>query len=329
MHSDQRPKRDPRSQTATDASAPGNLFLCGEYAVLSGAPALVVAPSLRCHVRCVRLDEPMIVIESDALGRLELPLQDQGFIGSADAQSWKALVGLLNACIASRSLGFGLSIQIMSELPVGAGMSSSTAVLAATATAICESVGALPTPPILRRLAFPWQEVLHGGRASGAEFYSSLYGGVHWIEGQSGTRLEQVMPPIIVADTGLRRSTGVVTKSYRSKEGFVQEISGCAERCRDALKEENWSALGRTLTEVHRLLGRLGAGHALLDQLVVAAEAAGAWGAKLSGAGRGGVMFALAPAERLEAVVQALVRAGAVGVWITCVDSDGVRLDTK
>jgi mevalonate kinase len=57
-----------------------------------------------------------------------------------------------------------------------------------------------------------------------------------------------------------------------------------------------------------------------LDDLVRAADAAGALGAKMSGGGMGGNMIALVSVDRRESVVEALRQAGAVGVLQTEVE---------
>ena len=56
-----------------------------------------------------------------------------------------------------------------------------------------------------------------------------------------------------------------------------------------------------------------------LARLIEAARRAGAAGAKLSGAGWGGNMIALVPSqkERITAVTEALIEAGATGVIVT------------
>jgi mevalonate kinase len=57
-----------------------------------------------------------------------------------------------------------------------------------------------------------------------------------------------------------------------------------------------------------------------LDTLVEAARSAGAIGAKLSGAGRGGSMIALVPEGATNAVTTALGAAGAVRTIVTEVE---------
>jgi mevalonate kinase len=54
-----------------------------------------------------------------------------------------------------------------------------------------------------------------------------------------------------------------------------------------------------------------------LDALVLAARAAGAVGAKMSGTGRGGLMLALTPTPELQASVAAALRLLAPQVWVT------------
>ena len=74
--------------------------------------------------------------------------------------------------------------------------------------------------------------------------------------------------------------------------------------------------LGRALDEAHRLLADLGVSSPKLDQLAGAAKAAGALGAKLSGAGGGGYLLALAAsADDAARISRALGEAGASGVF--------------
>jgi len=54
-----------------------------------------------------------------------------------------------------------------------------------------------------------------------------------------------------------------------------------------------------------------------LQRLIAAARQAGAWGAKLCGAGRGGNMIALVRPEKAQSIATAIREAGAVSVIVT------------
>jgi mevalonate kinase len=88
---------------------------------------------------------------------------------------------------------------------------------------------------------------------------------------------------------------------------------------RDAIQTGTWRHLGPLMNENHALLQRLTVSSPELDSLVVAARAAGALGAKLSGGGRGGNMIALAPESGPAAIADALHAAGASAVIITSI----------
>lgn len=68
------------------------------------------------------------------------------------------------------------------------------------------------------------------------------------------------------------------------------------------------------MTENHALCQAMTVSSPKLDRLVAAAEAAGALGAKMSGAGRGGNAIALVTAEKETAVRQACLEAGAIKI---------------
>lgn len=64
------------------------------------------------------------------------------------------------------------------------------------------------------------------------------------------------------------------------------------------------------MTQNHALLQQLGVSIQKLDEMVEVANRAGAWGAKLSGAGGGDCMIALVSDEKRDNVVRAIEKVG-------------------
>ncbi len=81
-------------------------------------------------------------------------------------------------------------------------------------------------------------------------------------------------------------------------------------RAIDAFKENDLDTLGELMNINHGLLYGLGVSDESLEWLINASRKAGALGAKLTGAGGGGCMIALARNERLEQVLEAIMNAG-------------------
>jgi mevalonate kinase len=77
----------------------------------------------------------------------------------------------------------------------------------------------------------------------------------------------------------------------------------------------------------HGLLEALGVGSRELSDLVYAARNAGAWGAKITGAGGGGCMIAL-PGPNIEALTAALRQAGG-RAFAALAGCDGLRMEAE
>ena len=78
-------------------------------------------------------------------------------------------------------------------------------------------------------------------------------------------------------------------------------------------KEWNLETIGRFMTEHHRVLkNELKITVPRIDDMIAAALDAGAFGAKMVGSGGGGSIVALAPKHKKEAVIKAILKAGAV-----------------
>jgi galactokinase len=106
----------------------------------------------------------------------------------------------------------------------------------------------------------------------------------------------------------------------------ARHVIGEAARVDDAeaaLTGGDMEALGRTLDASHASLREFGASSPSLDRLVVAMRDAGAWGARLTGAGFGGYAVAVCPQAAVGAVVDAATAATG-GPAFPVIASDGV-----
>jgi mevalonate kinase len=97
-------------------------------------------------------------------------------------------------------------------------------------------------------------------------------------------------------------------------------------RATDALKEKDLKTLGDLMNINHALLYGVGVSDESLEWLINAAKKGGALGAKLTGAGGGGCMVALANNEKLEDVLQAIMRAGG-RPFIARKTDEGVKIE--
>ena len=130
---------------------------------------------------------------------------------------------------------------------------------------------------------------------------------------------------LVIANSGIHASTADVVGQVRSmhdadparvKDIFVQ-IGSIVEQAAGALQNGDTTALGPLMLENHQLLTQLDVSLLELAELVDAAMDAGALGAKLSGAGRGGNVIALVHTEDAQIVAEALLDCGAVETLIT------------
>jgi mevalonate kinase len=122
-------------------------------------------------------------------------------------------------------------------------------------------------------------------------------------------------PPfwLVVALTGLARGTRSTVLPLRERRAeaphlydpLLQRLGALTLLCRDALVQADVASVGACFDEAHALLQQLGVSCAELDDVVGKLKAAGAPGAKLTGAGGGGAAIAIA---RDEEQAQALAR---------------------
>ena len=293
------------------ASAHGKVILFGEHAVVYGEPALVGAIERRVRVTARRISGDVVRISSDKgeqtfsfqeLERAEGPLR---YVKRAVAIAFQEAE---EEC--------GLDIRITSELPAAAGLGSSAAVSVATLSAVLSLLGVEIEKERLASLGHRVELEVQGS-ASPTDTAAATYGGLLFVlpgKGIERLKLEQEVP-IIVGNTRRQRSTKRLVDGVRRLkeahpeviETVIKGIGILTRQAKAYLERGQLVQLGELMNINHGLLEALGVSTLELSRLVHIARDAGAEGAKLTGAGGGGCMLALA-LKRYGEVLSALRR---------------------
>jgi galactokinase/mevalonate kinase-like predicted kinase len=225
------------------------------------------------------------------------------------------------------------SLRLSTQIPMRAGLAGSTALLTAIVGALDAYLQMQLSPYHLAETTRKIEARNLGILCGLQDQHMAVFGGLNFMDFLGKERLEQTdeeplgtveplgalipEPPLLLAHTGLQHHSGTVHKSPRQRwlEGdplvhqtYVR-LAELARRAKRALIERDWPLLGALMNENHALVAALGGSGPANDRLIEAAREAGAWGAKLAGAGGGGTIIALT--DRPESVGEALRRAGA------------------
>jgi mevalonate kinase len=308
---------------AFSASAPGKVILFGEHAVVYGRPAIAV-PVSQVRAKAIVNAEPkdppgMVRIIAPNIG-LETTLsnlpEDHPLAFTIRQASAALQLTRIPAC----------SIRITSTIPIAGGMGSGAAVSVAILRAFSASLGHPLTDQQISELVFETEQIYHG-TPSGIDNSVITYAKpVYFVKGKSLDILSVRRPfTLVIADTGIKSPTSLAVGDVRQAweqdpqqyEQLFDSVGTITDSGRKAIEAGKIKAIGPLMNENHALLQKMGVSSPELDALVSAARGAGALGAKLSGAGRGGNMIALVVTEASKAVATALMNAGAVGTIVT------------
>jgi mevalonate kinase len=138
----------------------------------------------------------------------------------------------------------------------------------------------------------------------------------------------------VIGDTGVFSSTKELVANVRQlRESYPELIEplmasiGKISRIGETLVlSGDYASIGRLMNVNQGLLDALGVNILELSQLIYSARAAGAFGAKITGAGGGGCMVALTAPQKCTQVAQAIASAGGK-VTVTKPTEQGLKVD--
>jgi mevalonate kinase len=301
---------------AISASAPGKAILFGEHAVVYQRPAIAV-PVHQVRAKAVVMARPgapsgEVWIDAPDIGlntRLdELPEQ----------HPFRTLIQLLKQAMGLPHLP-ALHLHITSTIPLAAGLGSGAAVSVAMLRSLSAFLGHPLADQQVCELSYEAEKYYHG-TPSGIDNTVITYSQpILFTRGQP----YQILPvggqfTLIIADSGIQSSTAEMVQGVRQRyeqavetyEARFDAMATLVEKARHAIQKAQLELLGQLMNTNHQLLQQIGVSTPQLDELVRVAGQAGALGAKLSGAGGGGNIIALAPQERVDSIQAALRQAG-------------------
>jgi mevalonate kinase len=286
----------------------GKVILLGEHAVVYGYPALAAALD-----RGVTM-EPVATTKGGL--RIDLPGWGLALRATDDHPVARSLCAVADALDVGRP---ALSLVGDAQLPYGAGLGSSAALAVAVARAMLDHRKQPADPAVIARGANA-SEMLTHGRPSGVDVALAIAGGVGVF--RKATGLVPIAAPtlrVLVGPSGEARQTGTMVARVATAVGDdandarLVELGALTDRGTHALRNGDLEALGAAFDRAHAVLATLGVSTPLLDSLCVAARATGGYGAKLTGAGGGGSVIAIAPRDREVAILAEWRAAGVTG----------------
>ncbi len=287
------------ARASFNASAPGNLMLLGEHAVLHGKRALVCAVDRRIHVTLTpRLDGRVTV--TSTLGR---------FCGSLDHIRPAAPFAFVTALIARwRSrVKDGFDLKIRSDFSDKVGLGSSAAVTVATGAAIMKWLDGRVDR---KRLFAECRAVIRAvqGLGSGADVAASVFGGIVAYRAKPlEIRKLGRTHPITVIYSGSKKPTPEVVRlvqaGRRRHPRLFRSIYELMDLSSDvavwAVDRGLWPALGELLNINQGLMETIGVSNARLSRIARALRAdPNILGAKISGSGLGDCVVGLGKMRR-------------------------------
>ena len=169
--------------TSITTSAPGKLFLLGEYAVLQGAPALLAAVDRRVTVTVTPAESWRL--HAPSVGIHQLGLDDEGQLPAtldAHTRSTLRLFDTVRAAVGARAGGgpFDITIDSADFTRDGhkLGLGSSAAVASALTSALAEASRLHLDRAALFALAQSAHRAFQNGTGSGGDVAASVYGGL-------------------------------------------------------------------------------------------------------------------------------------------------------
>lgn len=311
-------------------------MLFGEHAVVYNRPCAVTAVDQRMQATVEGAEEKVFSLDAPEvqITGYQKPMSE---LGKGEIPKGAKFVEVaVKNFIEKFPSSSGIKITTSSDFSSQFGFGSSSASTVCVLKALSEISGKKLDNKQLFDLAF--KTILDvQGKGSGFDVAAAIWGGtLYFVTG--GKVIEPLKingMPLVIGYTGVKADTVTLMKEVAGKMSSQPErvdriydaIAKLVEEAKNKMIEGDWERVGGLMDFNQEYLRDLGVSSEKLEALISAAKGAGAWGAKLSGAGGGDCMIALVDEKKRKIVEDAITKAGGQVIHITPA-AEGVRLET-
>ena len=220
---------------------------------------------------------------------------------------------LADKMIEKYGLKSGLEITIDSQIPLGVGLGSSSACCVASAAAISGIFEKKSREEILQ-MAIKAEKTIFPN-TSGGDCTVCTYGGLMEYDKENGHSKIEAKPnfELIIANSKIQHSTSeIVSKVKNFKDEnekqfsiICENVSHLINNVLTSLKKNDLEEIGRALLKNQDYLESIGVSNDKLKTMIEIAKQT-SYGAKLTGAGGGGCIFAISDGNKTEKTLENL-----------------------
>lgn len=325
------------THSAVTASAPGKLMLSVGYAVVHGYPTVVTAVDQRLFATVRKNGVDVFHLDAPDLG-LTAYTKDMADLGKKDLPKAVRFIEILyKNFLKQYPQKEGIIVTTKSDFSSTYGFGSSSAVTVAFAKALTTLYNVPFTKQDLFELCY--QAVMEvQGVGSGYDIAAAIWGGTLYYVSPAKVvrpiRIEKL--PLVIAYSGEKADTPtlirVVDSMLESQPAKITEIfariAQVAEDFPEAAEQKKWPVVGQLFQKSQQAARELGVSNSRLEELISAAEEAGAYGATSSGAAGGDCILAIVPHDKKRDVMASLSKKGGKIIEVA-VHAQGVRIETS
>lgn len=316
-------------------SAPGKLMLMGEHAVVYNHPCLVTAVNQRIRAKVSKNTSGDFLLNASDVDVKDYRKKNSD-IGNGEIPKGAKFVEVAVKNFKDKyPFDFGIDVETSSEFSSKFGFGSSSASTVCIVKALAELTGKKLDNKQIFEIAY--KTILDvQGKGSGFDIAAAVYGGtLYFVTG--GKTIEPLSIkalPLIVGYSGVKADTVTLINKVKERgekvpgiiEDAYHQIEKLVNLGKTALEKQDFESFGYLMNMNQGYLEMMGVSITKLSAMIYAARDAGAYGAKLSGAGGGDCMIAIALPDKAQDVKNMIQKAGGEIIKIET-GAEGVRIE--
>ncbi len=299
----------------SDGSGFGKTILFGEHFVVYGLPAVASAIGKKTIANVEKSDKFEFIDNRPETPGYKETKKDE------IKRQLDAIIRHFNIDVQNNPI----KIVLSGDLECASGIGASAALAASISRALNQHLGLGMDDDEINRAAYIVEEA-GSGTPSGIDNTCAVHGGfITFEKNLSGgpNKIERLSLPrpveVVIANTGITKETKEVVADVKklkenSPEIFGRIFSDYRQIFSDAvvaIKNGNMKKLGILMDRNQQILAEMTLSCPEIEEIISAAKSAGAFGAKLTGTGRGGSVIVLTPWKDLqEKVAKAIEEKG-------------------